>query len=88
MKTLMSGGEDHVVQKCTTRLKLFELRVLRNLQFIQLSVVKNCDFSRINGVHDIMSQFEQFRFCKVELSEEMETGRKEEWDPSVPICCQ
>ena len=28
---------------------------------------KNCDLSRINGVHDIISQFEQSCFCRMEL---------------------
>ena len=29
---------------------------------------KNCDLSRINGVHDVVSQFEQSCFCRIELS--------------------
>ena len=29
---------------------------------------KNCDLSRINGVHDVVSQFEQSCFCRMELS--------------------
>ena len=29
---------------------------------------KNCDLTRINSVHDIVSQFEQSCFCRMELS--------------------
>ena len=29
---------------------------------------ENCDFSRINGVHDIISQCEQGCFCRMELA--------------------
>ena len=59
---------------------------------------KNCDVSRINGVHDIVSQFEQSCFCRMETFDMPTEGVKnwEKWKgeeggelkPRVPIFCQ
>ena len=52
------------VQAC--RWQHCEVQSVKSSRHIESS--KNCDLTRINGVHDIVSQFEQSCFCRMQLS--------------------